>query len=926
MALHGDFETRSRVNLKDSGMFRYAEDPSTQALIFAFAIGRAPVVAVDLTQPRDEVIRQMSPCFDAIEKGITFTAHNSQFERLIWTKVCDFPIQPRPDQWDCTAARSRMLAIPGSLDGAASALGVPNQKDPEGKVLIDFFCKPRKDGLFNEPEDHREKFERFIEYCKQDVEVERDIGDVVPMLTDVEARTFALDYKINDTGIKVNMDLVNKAAAFVEEYSEGIMKKAVDIAGCRPTQREKTLQFLASRGVKLPNLQAPTVEAAAKRKGTPPDIVELLDHRIELSRAGTKKLKAIQNTVCPDGRIRGGFLYSAASTRRWSSTGVQLHNLQKPEGESNPEALFQVLAHHPELLPDLFDRPLTALAQSIRGFFESDEQLLIADYSSVEPKGLAWLSGEEWILDAYRNKQDLYKIMASRVYGMSVEEVDSYFRFMGKQLVLGCFAPDTLVITNRGSVPITHVLPTDKLWDGQEWVSHDGVVNQGEQDVISVAGVHCTPDHEIYTADGVKTRADQVNLLEALEYGSLPDPETLSEECLYLRKILHYDPITGKLSRRDQATGELRDVPARFDHKVWVHEGYRPHCKNVIWEMVYGQAPDGKVDSIDGDVRNLRLSNLRLASKSLFAAHRPLRTNNTSGLSGVAWNKPRKKWEARACDRGNGKHTILGLYDDPLEAARVRDEAAWKLYGVYARLNLPRKDKSVYDILNAGPRNRFTILSECGPLVVSNCGYGMGAPRFIETCAKFGTVIDLDQSKEAVYGYRGSVPNIVKFWRTMERACVVATREWRTLKVGKLKFRPQTLSNGYRVLFVDMPSGSICYPNPSVGVEMWAGEPRDTFEFYTPLGTNFVKIDTFGGSLVENVTQALTRDILRDGLLACDEAGHKIVGHVHDEAIGEGRGTEDDLADFEHRLNNSSPWAKGFPIATEGMVVKRYQK
>lgn len=645
MTLHVDFEVRSAIDLKEAGMFRYAEDSSTQALILAYSIGESPVVGVDLTKGRwHEVLTKLAPVFEAIQKGMTFCAHNAQFERLIWTKVCRFPVTPQPGQWDCTAARARMLAIPGGLDGAAAAVGVPIRKDERGTELINFFCKPRKgDGRFHEPSENPDRFQAFIDYCKNDVEVERSLDRVLPPLSDVEAAAWELDYKINNTGIKVNMDLVNRAADFVDEYSEKLLKKAVAISGCRPTQREKTLEFLASRGVKLPNLQAPTVEACAKRPGLPPDIVELLDHRIELSRAGTKKLKAIQSTVCEDGRIRGGFLFSAASTRRWSSTGVQLHNLQKPEGECNPEVLFQLLMSDPDALPDLFDRPLTALAQSIRGFFESEEDLLIADYSSVEPKGLAWLSGEEWILEAYRAGQDLYKLMASRVYGMTVEEVDKFYRFMGKQLVLGC-------------------------------------------------------------------------------------------------------------------------------------------------------------------------------------------------------------------------------------------------------------------------------------------GYGMGPPRFIETCAKFNTIIDLTQSQEAVYGYRNSVPNITKFWRTMEQACIRAVKDGRTIKSGKLVFRPASLSNGYKLLYVDMPSGTICYPGPSVGKEVWNGENRDTFEFYTPLGSNYVKIDTFGGSLVENVTQALTRDILRDGLLAADKAGHKIVAHVHDEGIAEGKGTPDALADFSRCLTTSSPWAKGFPISTDGQIAKRYQK
>lgn len=636
-----DFETYSAVDLRVSGAFRYAEDPSTEALILAFSDGSFDPVAVDLTRP--DAFEKLTPLFDAVERGETVSAHNVQFERLIWTKVCKFPVTPRPHQWDCTAARARMIALPGSLEGAAGALGLEFRKDPRGLELINLFSKPDRNGRRRLPADYPAEFKAFMEYCRQDVRVEMALDRVLPPLPPVEKEAFLLDYKINDRGLPVNMDLVKKAAAFVDEYSAELLRRAEEIAGCRPSQREKTLDYLRSRGFDLPNLQAATVEALAAQPGVPQDIVELIEYRIELSRAGTKKLKAIQNTVSADGRIRGGFLFSAASTRRWSSTGVQLHNLQKPSGETNPEVALSLLEDDPNDLRIMFSRPLSVIAESIRGFFESPEYFLIADYSSVEPRGLAWMVNEEWLLDAYRKKQDVYKVMAGRLYGIPPSQVNDSQRFMGKQLVLGC-------------------------------------------------------------------------------------------------------------------------------------------------------------------------------------------------------------------------------------------------------------------------------------------GYGMGAPRFRETVAKFGRQLTEEEAQEAVQGYRQSVPQITKFWRDIERACIRAVRDWRTIHLGRLVIRPDTLANGFRILFIDMPSGSIAYPNPSLGSEEWNGQIRDTFEFYTPLGSGWVKTDTFGGSLTENIIQALTRDILRDGMIAADKAGFKIVGHVHDEVIAEGDNNLDDLRELERILCESSPWAEGLPLASEGYIAKRYRK
>lgn len=647
-SIHIDFETYSEVDLKVAGMFRYAEDPSTEILILAYSIGSGEVVGVDLSKGvAAHSDPALHPLFEAIQKGFPVCAHNAQFERIVWELQGHFPVTPEPGQWDCTAARARMLALPGSLDGAASALGVPIRKDARGLELINFFSKPQKKGGRILPADRPEDFEAFIDYCRTDVKVERALDDILPPLSRKEKKCFEVDYTINKRGMPVNLELVRRTRAFVEEYHDKLVKESIDISGFRPTQREKTLAFLESRGFKLPDLQAATVEELAAKPGLPQDIKELLDHRIETSRAGTKKLKAIENTVSPDGRIRGGFLFSAASTRRWSSTGVQLHNLQKPEEGLNPVTVLEILNVDPWALELVFRRPLSAIAQSIRGFFQApgDKVFHVADYSSVEPRGLAWLAGEEWLLEAYRKKQDAYRIAAGKVYGVDWRTLtkEGPERFMGKQLVLGC-------------------------------------------------------------------------------------------------------------------------------------------------------------------------------------------------------------------------------------------------------------------------------------------GYGMGPPRFVETVAKFGKTLDLEDSKKAVYGYRDSVPEITRFWRTLNQCCIKAVRSGKPIRAGKLQFRPCTLSNGYPVLFIDMPSGSICYPNPSIGQEEWNGNWNDTFEFYTNLGSRFIKTNTFGGSIAENVTQALTRDILRDGLIAAEQAGHKVVAHVHDEGLTEGENNPEELKDFQYRLSRSSPWAKGFPIETEGFSTKVYRK
>lgn len=650
MKIHLDYETYSEADIKLVGGFRYAEDPSTEILITGWSINDEEPKTVDMTSA--DAMSELAPMFELISKGVPVGAHNAHFERVISEKVGlkkhGFPIVPKPEQWDCTAARARMLAIPGSLEGASNALGIGQEKDSRGSALISLFSKPHKKRGRCMPSDRPDDFMAFREYCAQDVRVEAEIDRILPPLPPIEMEAFLLDYRINDIGMPVNMDRVDAAITFVEEYSERLVEAAVAIAGCRPSQREKALAYMESRGFPMPNLQAPTVEYFMNRADLPEDLRDLMRFRIELSRAGTKKLKTIKECVSPDGRIRGGFLFSAASTRRWSSVGVQMHNLQKPEGECNPAVVLELLDDNPLDLTLLFDWPLSVVAQSIRGFFESPTNFIVADYSSVEPRGLAWAAGEDWLVDAYHKGEDVYKIAAGRVYNMHPSKIakDSRERFVGKQIILGC-------------------------------------------------------------------------------------------------------------------------------------------------------------------------------------------------------------------------------------------------------------------------------------------GYGMGAERFINTCETKAVpplILSFEEAEKAVYGYRNSVPAITKFWRDINRACTKATRKWAPVQFGRFTARPETLANGFPVLYIDMPSGSICYPKPSLGSEVWNGEVMSTFEFYTPLGSSWIKTDTFGGSLVENVIQAMCRDVLRDGMIAADRAGFKIPGHCHDEAIAEGEGTKDELREFEHLLCNSSPWADGFPIATEGFISKVYRK
>lgn len=435
-----DFETYSEADITAVGAIRYAEHHSTRILIVGFALSAdGPVKTVNMED--EDALEQLQPLFEYIEQGGVVVAHNSQFERAIWELVGvprhGFPVAPKSRQWDCTAARAAAIAIPRSLAGSSTALGLAVNKDPKGMALIQKFSKPGKNGVRTYPNDDPASFEEFMRYCDQDVVVERELNQILPPLTPFEKKVFALDYRINLRGIPVDIPSIKKALQFIEERSTALTDKAVALTGLRPTQRDKLLAWLQEKGVEIKTLQAAEVEQTADTPGLDPEIRELLKSRIELARAGTKKLKTMLVCASEDERVRGSFWYHSATTGRWGSGGVQFHNLGKADQDFDHDEFFELL--HQDALELFYDQPLSVVAKAVRGFVKAPEgkEFLIADYSSIEARGLAWLADEKWLVEDFRNGIDAYKSMASRIYHKPYNDIDSHLRFFGKQVVLG---------------------------------------------------------------------------------------------------------------------------------------------------------------------------------------------------------------------------------------------------------------------------------------------------------------------------------------------------------------------------------------------------------------------------------------------------------------------------------------------------------
>lgn len=435
MRIYLDFETYSEKNLKDVGAYRYAEDSSTEILLVGFAIDAHPVRVFESGDP------QLEELFEAICQGATIVAHNAPFERLIcrevglkqgWPKIKD-------SQWNCTAARGRALGLPGSLEDMAIALKLLKQKNKAGSALIAKYCKPSKAGRRN-IKDNRDDYLAFQEYCGDDVEVTRHLDEKLPELILEERKIFEHDLWVNDRGIPVDVDLLHKSARIISDLESHFENESLRVAGVKATQRDRVIDWLGEHGLVLDNLQAKTVEDAMLLPDLQPTVKEFLELRYESSRVGTKKNKKMIQLVCSDGTIKGSFLYHSATTGRYGAKGVQVQNFGKADSDAMQEKVLHLLdTADAETFLKEFPRPLTAISKCMRGFIKAPQgnKFLIADYSSIEARVLAWLANETFLLEAYIEGEDVYKKMAASIYGCTIEEVDTHKRFFGKQVILG---------------------------------------------------------------------------------------------------------------------------------------------------------------------------------------------------------------------------------------------------------------------------------------------------------------------------------------------------------------------------------------------------------------------------------------------------------------------------------------------------------
>ena len=460
-----DIETYSEVDIKTCGLYRYATDPSFEILLIAWATddgsGFGETQCCDLTSG-DPFPTEL---LEAFQSGtVRLIAHNASFERVCFSVHLqrNFPgqyLQPgaflSPDNWLCTMVMAGSLTLPLALKDVGEVLKTAQQKDKEGERLIKLFsmpCKPTKSNGYrtrNLPQHYPADWAKFKGYCIQDVNTEIDIYKRLKRfpMPDREWHHYRVNERVNDRGVKIDTELVQQAIACDLMLSDAMTKKAYELTGLEnPNSVSQLKSWLDERGIPMDSLGKKDVAqmiGELDRNGVDEEAMDMLKLRLQMAKSSVKKYQAAERCVCPDGRARGLFqFYGASRTGRYSGRNIQLQNLPQNHISTLEQARDLVKLGCFDMVESIYGNTPDVLSQLIRTMLVPKEgcEFIVADFSAIEARVLAWEAEEQWVLDAFENGEDLYCATASQMFHVPVVKhgVNGELRQKGKIATLAC--------------------------------------------------------------------------------------------------------------------------------------------------------------------------------------------------------------------------------------------------------------------------------------------------------------------------------------------------------------------------------------------------------------------------------------------------------------------------------------------------------
>ena len=943
-----DIETFSDVDLGKCSVYKYVEG-DFHILLFAYAFDDEEVKIVDMASG-EQLPQEVLEAID--DPNIIKWAWNAQFERTCIGHYLGRVLSP--DSWRCSMVHAASLSLPLKLKTAAQALKTGEQKDDAGERLIRYFsipCKPTKSNggrIRNLPEHDPEGWKKFKDYCVQDVRTERDIRkrlEVFP-LPEREWDFYHLDQRINDRGVLIDRQLVEQAITCDLMLSEAMTKKAYELTGLEnPNSVSQLKSWLEERGITVESLGKKDVAALITdldKHSVDEEALDMLKLRLQMAKSSVKKYQAADRCTCEDGRARGLFQFSGANrTQRWSGRNIQLQNLPQNHISTLDEARELVKMGCFDMVESIYRNTPDILSQLIRTMLiaKPGHKFIVADFSAIEARVLAWLAGEQWRMDAFKNGDDIYCASASHMFGVPVVKhgVNGGLRQRGKVAELACIAEGSLVLTNHGLIPIENVTTDMKVWDGESWVTHEGVIYKGEREVITYDGLTATTDHLVWVEG--EERPIQFGIAATsgahlLQTGNGGNTIRLGEnnqcrekmECR-MESLLCSDRMSGmrecsmagfeQFERRkvegmsvmfsatsnSTLVGQKADssqAEVRKSERCWLSQLWRSRNSVCFFERDGGRnifdseiwAPKQR----DGNRQNRHEWRLRTGEHEVCEPqdklHKPEEMCAVEIRAGIL----------ALCE--NGCCTQIICWNDTR-----RDYPGCRNCSVRKteELAIYRGKARVYDIRNAGRHHRFTVSGK----LVHNCGYGGGSGALISMGA-LDMGLKESELPDLIDDWRSANPHIVQFWWDIEKAAVETIKDHNDRTVGKIG-----VSFSANTLWLQLPSGRrLAYIKPKLQPNRF-GRMSITYE---GLGQNnkWIRQETYSGKLTENITQATARDLLAEAMWRIEQMGIDIVGHVHDEVILEvpvDSITVDEVCEI---MNQNPVWADGLILNSAG--------
>lgn len=947
-----DLETYSSADLSKSGVYRYAEAPDFEILLFGYSFDESEPRVVDLASGEKLPQEVLSALTDP---SVIKWAFNAQFERVCLSRYLGFPTGEYldPAQWRCSMVWSAYMGLPLSLKGVGTILGLEKQKLEEGKDLIRYFCVPclptKANGgrTRNLPIHNKEKWEQFKSYNIRDVEVELQIQNKLSKfpVPDSIWDEYRIDQQINDRGVRVDMPFVENAIEIDNKIKDSLassIKKLTNLDNPNSVMQMK--EWLSDNGLETASLGKKDVKALLKDADG--DIEQVLSIRQQLAKSSVRKYAAIKESVCSDGRLRGCFqFYGANRTGRFAGRLVQLQNLPQNHLPDLAEARSLARSGKMDALSLLYDDIPDVLSQLIRTAFIPSEgkRFFVADFSAIEARVIAWFAKEEWRTRVFAEGGDIYCRSASQMFKVPVEKhgLNSHLRQKGKIAELACIAEDSLVLTDHGLIPIQDVSLKDRLWDGEEWVTHEGVICRGRKEVIEYEGLTATAEHLVWTqgkqepihfgiaaacgahliktADGGKTIWLGNNNLSGKAMECKYEP-LLCHDQMQRMRICPMAKSEQSSTRNFQGLSELfpankspqmayekavscekslRESKRQKLQKLWWKRNQVCISKSVGSRTVHDKSWTSKQSN--GDRQNRYEWRLCAGESAFcFTGKKPCKQENNCIV----------KVYARIL-------ALLTRCRDPKAFARFKqktDNNGSRSGGIRKtkELETHRGTARVYDIRNAGKHHRFTV-SGC---LVHNCGYG-GSVGALKAMGALDFGLTEDELQPLVDAWRKASPNIVKFWWDVDSAVKKAIDNKTVQEVRGVRF---SFKSG--ILFITLPSGrELAYVKPRLAMNEY-GSQIITYE-----GTGGTKkwerIESYGPKFVENIVQAISRDILMNSMKTLRD--RKIVAHVHDELIIEAD-PDTSLDEICEKMAIVPDWAEDLILNADGYVCDYYQK